>query len=343
MKKLKRFLIITISGILVLVLFLFVTHKFTPWPAAMVIRYFFNKEGLRINETLSEKVPPGIYSILDQQYIKGDKDAMLDVYFPSKLDQTDQKLPVVVWIHGGGWVSGSKIQVASYCKLLASKGYSVIAIDYSLAPADIYPKPLQQGNAALKFIIKNAQRFHADTTRFILAGDSGGAQIAAQIGNMISSTSYADLIGIKAGLNRNQLSGLILYCGAYDTSLINQKEGGTIFLNTVLWSYSGQKDYEKAPLFKTASVINYITAEYPPCFISVGNNDPLLSHSVDFAEKLTELKVQVDLLFFKPDYKPALPHEYQFNLDLDAGKLALERSVTFLEQVTGKDISINPL
>jgi acetyl esterase len=338
MKKLKRFLTITFSGIAVLVALLFLAYKFTPWPAALVIRYYFNKEGVRVNEVLSKKVPPGISSILDQQYIKGDKDAMLDVYYPSVIDTAKQLLPVIVWIHGGGWIAGSKAQVANYCKLLASKGYSVIAIDYSLAPEHRYPKPLKQSNAALEFINKNAQRFHADTARFILAGDSGGAQIAAQTAGLISNDSYADMIGIKAGISRNQLSGLILYCGAYDASRLDRNGSSGIFLNTVLWSYTGKKDFEKAPLFETTSVINFLRANYPPCFISVGNDDPLLSHSVVLAEKLTELKVPVDSLFFKPDYKPALPHEYQFNLDEAAGVLALERSVKFLDQVTRKDL-----
>ncbi|TKC60213.1 alpha/beta hydrolase [Pedobacter hiemivivus] len=334
----RRILVITGTALVVLALSSFIAYKLSPWPTAMLIRSYFNKEGGKVNQALLKHVPNGISAILDQSYIDGDKDAKLDVYYPEAIANTSQRLPVVVWIHGGGWISGSKAQVANYCKILASKGYAVVAIDYSLAPEKHYPIPLNQTNRALEYISKNAIRFHADTTHFILAGDSGGAHIAAQTANLISSASYAKLIGVKAGINRNQLSGLLLYCGAYDAERIDLNSGFGVFLKTVLWSYSGEKDFVNAPLFKTASVINYITADYPPCFISVGNDDPLLTHSEALAEKLTALKVLLDSLFFKPDYKPALPHEYQFNLDEAAGKLALERSVTFLERLTAKKI-----
>ena len=74
----------------------------------------------------------------------------------------------------------------------------------------------------------------------------------------------------------------------------------------------------------------YVTADCPRTFISAGNADPLLPQSVAFAEALAGRKAYVDTLFFPNDHSPALPHEYQFNLDTDAGKLALERSVKFL-------------
>ncbi|WEK18977.1 MAG: alpha/beta hydrolase [Candidatus Pedobacter colombiensis] len=330
----RRILAITGTALVVLALFTFLAYKLTPWPTAMLIRYYFNKEGLKVNDALLKHVPAGVSSLLDQSYIEGDKDARLDVYCPEAIANTDQRLPVVVWVHGGGWISGSKAQVANYCKILASKGYTVVAIDYSLAPEKHYPLPLQQTNRALEYINENAGRFHVDTNHFILAGDSGGAHIAAQTANIISSAGYADLIGVKPGINRKQLTGLILYCGAYDAGQIDLNGSSGIFLKTVLWSYSGEKDFVNAPLFKPASVINYITKDYPACFISVGNGDPLLSHSLALAKKLTELKVPLDSLFFKSDHKPVLPHEYQFNLDEAAGKLALDRSVKFLERVS---------
>jgi acetyl esterase/lipase len=84
------------------------------------------------------------------------------------------------------------------------------------------------------------------------------------------------------------------------------------------------------PRFAYGSVINYLTPDFPPTFISAGNGDPLLSHSLAFADVLRSRGVYVDSLFFTDDYSPALPHEYQFNLDTDAGNLALERSVKFL-------------
>jgi acetyl esterase/lipase len=77
-------------------------------------------------------------------------------------------------------------------------------------------------------------------------------------------------------------------------------------------------------------VADHVTADFPPIFISVGNRDPLAPQSFAMADALERKGVQVERLFFSADYAPPLGHEYQFKLDGEAGKLALERSVTFL-------------
>jgi acetyl esterase/lipase len=74
----------------------------------------------------------------------------------------------------------------------------------------------------------------------------------------------------------------------------------------------------------------HVTAAYPPFFISVGNADPLARQSVAFADAARAQGVAVDALFFADDYKPTLPHEYQFILSTEAARLALDRSLAFL-------------
>jgi acetyl esterase len=80
-------------------------------------------------------------------------------------------------------------------------------------------------------------------------------------------------------------------------------------------------------------VANYVTGAFPPAFVSAGNADPLLSQSLEMAKVLKAAGVRVDTLFFPDDHEPPLPHEYQFNLDTEAGQLALERSLAFLRNV----------
>ena len=96
------------------------------------------------------------------------------------------------------------------------------------------------------------------------------------------------------------------------------------------WAFSGSKDFKDNPRFAAAWVLNHVTAEFPPAFISAGNGDPLLPQSIALADKLASRGVRVESLFFASDHRPALPHEYQFNLDNEAGRLALARSVAFL-------------
>jgi acetyl esterase/lipase len=332
--RMKKILLVIAASLIIAACLVFLAFKFSPWPSALLIRIAFNKEAVKVNEALNRHVPTGIITIADQQYDVHDKEAKLDLYYPAAIKNTGRRLPVIVWIHGGGWISGNKGQVSNYCKILASHDYVVVAVEYALAPGKTYPVPVKQTNAALAYLLNNAAQLPVDTAHFILAGDSGGAHIVAQVGNIISSPGYADLLGIAPAIKREQLSGLLLYCGPYDAQQVNLSGSFGAFLKTVLWSYSGKKDFANEPHFKTASIINYITGSYPPCFISAGNGDPLLSQSQSFARKLQHLNVKVDTLFFGSRYSPLLPHEYQFNLDSEAGQLALKNSVLFLQNIT---------
>lgn len=299
----------------------------SPWPSALFYRVFMDVEGEEVNLALERHVPPGITALLDQHYDAADDDAILDVYHPAK---PGGALPVIVWIHGGGFLSGNKGQVANYLKILAARGHTTVSVGYSLGPASHYPTPVLQANAALAYLMQNANQLRIDPARIFLAGDSAGAQIAAQMANTISVPAYATALGIVPAISREQLRGVILHCGIYDLALPGLRGPYGHFMDTATWAYSGRRDGLKAEHTSQFSVARFVTAAFPPAFISAGNGDPLLPHSRALAEALGRRGVQVDALFFAEDRKPALPHEYQFNLDTDAGREALERKVKFV-------------
>jgi acetyl esterase/lipase len=288
---------------------------------------------MRRSRALRGYVPPGVAIRRDLQYNPAEADARLDIYYPAALDGTTIAMTTIVWIHGGGWISGSKTQLAEYASILASKGYIVAAVGYSLAPGRTYPTPLRQVNAAFGYLVENAYQLHIEPSRFVLAGDSAGAQIAAQFANIVSVPSYAKAVEVAPLLQRQQLRSVILFCGAYDLSLAGRDGRFDNFLKTALWSYTGERNFAADPRFAEASVIHYVTSAFPPAFISAGNADPLLAQSVAFAEALTAKSVPVESLFFPQDYTPALSHEYQFDLDTEAGRLALSRMVGFVSRL----------
>lgn len=309
-----------------------IAYRVSPWPSALAIRAAFDKNANLASQALAKHVPAGVAAQLNERYDASDSDARLDVFYPTAVENGERSLTTVVWVHGGGWISGSKNQIANYAKILAGRGYTVVGVDYSIAPGGKYPVPLWQVSAALAYLERNAKRLHVDASRFVLAGDSGGAHIVAQLANALGVPAYAAALGLAPSIGRAQLRGVILYCGAYDLGKIKLDGPFGEFVHTALWSYFGEKDFPKHPLYATASVINYLTADFPPAFISVGNADPLAPQSRALAEALAARGVRVDSLFFPDDYAPALPHEYQFNLDTAAGQLALERSVKFLAE-----------
>ena len=150
-------------------------------------------------------------------------------------------LPTIVWVHGGSWISGSKNDVANYLRILAARGFTTVGVDYELAPERKYPNPVRQVNAALGFLSRNGLPLHVDPSRLFIAGNSAGAQIAAQVANIISSTSYAANIEIVPSIERSQLKGVVFHCGVYETKIAHFRRNG------VLWAYFGTKDFVSDP------------------------------------------------------------------------------------------------
>jgi acetyl esterase len=328
-----RILAWMLGTVALLAALVWLTFQLSPWPAALMIRSVFDRDGARMAQALEQYVPADVVAQRDLRYDPDDSDALLDVYYPARLKGSDAALTTVVWVHGGGWVSGSKESVGNYARILAGRGFTVVAVGYSIAPGKIYPTPVRQVNTALGYLQQHAARLHVDPERLVLAGDSAGAQIAAQLANVVSVPDYARDVGVKPTIDRSQLRGVLLYCGPYDLKEANFDGPFGGFMRTVLWSYSGRRDFAGDAAFAWSSVARYVDAEFPPAFISAGNGDPLEPQSKELASVLTRHGVQVETLFFPPGYVPALPHEYQFVLDNPAGRLALERSAAFLHRL----------
>lgn len=305
--------------------------QLSPWPSVLLIRWAFDKGAVEASDDLRKHLPAGVSERRGLAYDAADPDARLDVYFPAQVQGSDQRLTTVVWIHGGGFVSGRRGDIANYLHVLAARGFVVVNVDYTLAPKATWPTPARQINAALAYLQANAAELNIDANRIVLAGDSAGAQIAAEVANAITSPAHAQRIGLVPALQPDRLAGMVLFCGPYDVGLVQWDSPFAAFMRTVLWSYFGRKDFHDDPRLDTFSVSRHVTSAFPPSFISAGNADPLEAHSRALAAALEAKGVKVDTLFFPKDYTPALPHEYQFNLDNEAGRLAMERSVAFLQ------------
>ena len=321
----KLALIWFFGAALLLAIASYTAFQVSPWPSVLLMRRNSDHGGAALARALEKHVPAGIVAMLNVRYDESDGDAFFDAFYPARIEGTEQMLPTLVWVHGGAFVSGSKDHIANYLRILAAKGFTVIGVNYSLAPGKIYPTPIRQVNSALAYIVKNAMRLHVDPSKLFLAGNSAGSQIAGQLANIISGSIYASEVGITPSVKRSQLRGVILFCGSYRT------EGPfNDFRRITRWAYFGTKDFLHDPRLAQFSVAGHMPAEFPALFISAGNGDSLLPESLALAETATRRGVTVDTLFFPKSYAPALPHDYQFNLDNQAGWVALERTGSFV-------------
>jgi len=280
------------------------------------------------------KLPPHVAVERDIAYGAAE-DAKLDLYLPKELAGAGRPLPTVLWVHGGGWAGGSKNYVAQYAAALAAGGFAVAAMDYSLPPKAIYPTPVRQAFEALAFLKREAARLHVDAARFFIAGDSAGAQIAAQAAAATTSPAYARQMQIKPTIAARALKGALLYCGAFDLSTMGFAGPITSKLDGPLAHYAGTQTFRADAKFATFSVARYVTRAFPRTFITAGNDDDFEDQSRAFAARLKKLGVKVDELFFDEGFTPRQGHVYQFALDQKAAQESVERSVDFMKAALG--------
>lgn len=143
-----------------------------------VFSKFWDGVAVGDNARMSKQVlPEGIKEVNNIPYTdSGSEYHLLDVYYPEK---ADKKLPVIIEIHGGGWMYGTKDLNKIYSEYLAARGFVVFNISYRLVPEVTVPEQLRDISLAIKKVSEIMDSFPCDKTRIMLTGDSAGGQLAA--------------------------------------------------------------------------------------------------------------------------------------------------------------------
>ncbi len=116
----------------------------------------------------------------DVPYLEdGHKRHVLDIYTPEKAN--DERLPVMLWIHGGGWQVGDKSDVALKPKVLTKRGFIFVSTNYRLLPDVTMDVLTRDVAASLGWVHRNIARYGGDPQRIFVGGHSAGAQLAALI------------------------------------------------------------------------------------------------------------------------------------------------------------------
>ena len=152
-------------------------------------------------------------SYLDVPFSDRSKALRLNLVLPN---EGDGPFPLVVFIHGGGWLTGDKnhVQTQSVYRLLYA-GYAVCCINYRLSDEAKWPLPLHDCKAAIRFLRANAQRFNLDTERIGLVGNSAGGHLAALMGTTNGQKEYEDLT-MGCGEYSSDVQAVFVWFGVYD-------------------------------------------------------------------------------------------------------------------------------
>ncbi|WP_158782967.1 alpha/beta hydrolase [Pantoea sp. BAV 3049] len=262
------------------------------------------------------------------------KDNRLDVVYPQSL--VFHRLPVVVLVHGGGWVGGNKESMLPYARLIAAEGYLVVNVEYTRVPAGSFPQPLFELNQAVEYV-RNPSRWPADMSRVFLSGDSAGANIVSTYAALLASTMLQQQLELIPSVTHQQLKGIIVHSGVYDLSaLYMQLDDENILLRwagqNVIAEYSNESPPSDKRL-KEMSALPWLNALYPPVYISATENDMLTkSQTLPFIALLEKLNVPVCSQIYLKEYEESLTHDFNVNLRFQASQSVLAQSLRFLQK-----------
>ncbi|MCX7825807.1 MAG: alpha/beta hydrolase, partial [Verrucomicrobiae bacterium] len=126
------------------------------------------------------RVPDGVRAHRDLAYVEnGHARQKLDLYLPEK---AAAPLPLIIWVHGGGWAAGSKDQCQPLRSGYTSRGYAVASIGYRLSSDAIFPAQIEDCKAAIRWLRAHAKQYGLNPDRFGVWGSSAGGHLAALLG-----------------------------------------------------------------------------------------------------------------------------------------------------------------
>ena len=247
-------------------------------------------------------LPQGVHQTCDISYGPYGKWNLLDIYHPEGCDCC----PVILNIHGGGFVYGTKEIYKRYCMDLARRGFTVVNINYRLAPRWKFPTPLEDINQALLWLQENSRYYHADITRLFMVGDSAGGQLASQYAAMLTNPEYMALFGLPRPDPGIQLRAVGLNCGLYDMADVASTKRQGLELD-----YLGSKIANDDPRLQ---VMSAITPDYPPAHITTACHDFLRGAAQPMYDHLRSLGVPARMVCYGSEEDASIGHVFHVNI-----------------------------
>ena len=255
-----------------------------------------------------------------------------DLYLPKDADRA-HPLPLVVWVHGGGFIAGEKEGTENVMTCLAAAGYAAISLDYPVAPEHRYPAALHAIDAFFAFLPRLSERCPIDLTRIVLGGDSAGAQLAAQFAAKETNAALSEGMRLPRRL-LFPLKGLALVSGPFDLPALRRyaKAHDKKFLFLVdLWgrAYFGKLFWHRSRVAKETVIAPQVTKDFPPAFLTDGNEGSFEVQNRALGEALRRQNIPVKELYFAKD-GGAVPHDYLFRLAEAPAREGLKELLSFL-------------
>ena len=225
--------------------------------------------------------------------------------------------PVVVYLHGGGWIGGSSKTHRKLGMQFAEAGYLTINVDYRLAPEHPFPAGLEDCLFAVKWTGENAKRWNGDVSRLAVGGDSAGGNLTAATLTTLAAEKYAGPAKPKAAL---------LIYGVYDfPATMKREKAGSIDGMVKAYAGAGYPAILEDPRVSPLRAVK--PGALPPSFVICGTADPLLPETHSMADALKRADIRHEVVILED-----MPHGFlQFNV-LSGCKQGLDKMFDFLRR-----------
>jgi acetyl esterase/lipase len=214
-----------------------------------------------------QEVNSGPIIYRDLPYVtNGHERQKLDLYLP----KDGKNMPLIIRIHGGAWLSGSKEWEKP--EDFIRNGYAVASIGYRLSQHAIFPAQIEDCKAAVRYLRTNAQKYNLDPNRFAAWGGSAGGHLAAMLGTTGDMNEFD--VGENLGVS-SRVQAVVDYFGPTDLIGFHRLPDGTVRSSpespvSKLIGGPVADNLEKA---KKANPIIYIKKDDPPFLIIHGDKD----------------------------------------------------------------------
>jgi acetyl esterase/lipase len=221
---------------------------------------------------------------------------LVDIYLP---ENVKGKIPLVVLVHGGGWLSNDKYADIGYMKKtvaeIVSNGYALASIEYRFSTQAVFPAQMLDCNRAISYLYDNSDQYGFDKDRFAIMGFSAGGHLASLVGlsknNNIPAffmPGTSKLFSFKAVVDFYGPAELILFPG-----FNNPKSPEALLI--------GAAPLARPDLAKAASPVTYVDKNDPPFLILHGEKDELVSPNQSrlLSSWLSAVGVQNELFIVK--------------------------------------------
>ncbi len=240
----------------------------------------------------------------------------LDIWYPR---DNPMPTPTLVYIHGGGWIFGTKEGSVYQFLPFLEKGWRVVNVEYRMASNSLAPAAVEDTRCALRWIFRNAKQYNFDPTKIVLTGHSAGGHLSLMTGmlpkgNILDNRCYGD--------EDLKVAAIINWYGITDVYDIiqgkNQKNYG------VMWMGSQPN---AADIARQVSPLTYVRSDLPPIISIHGDKDDVVpyTHATRLKEALDQAKVKNQLVtvkdgghgqFKQNDYAMAFDEIWKFLKDV---------------------------